>query len=146
MNRRRRDTDGADAARANPTPMIDVVFLLIIFFMLVAQMQRARTVEMELPTIDASRAGGLPEGETIAVNVLPSATGPRYRVDGREYGASATELARLAALCRDAGRPILVRAPADAPYDAVGPVLDALGAAQAGRLHLVALPGVESPS
>ena len=48
----RRALPTQESIRANMTPMIDVVFLLIIFFMLVAQMSRERTITLELPSFE----------------------------------------------------------------------------------------------
>ena len=41
---------GPAQAQANITPMIDVVFLLIVFFVLVSQIVDLESVDLDLPT------------------------------------------------------------------------------------------------
>ena len=56
----------------NITPLIDVVFLLIIFFMLVNKIVTDEVPELQLPKVDDSMTSST-EGETrIIINVLPT--------------------------------------------------------------------------
>jgi len=59
----------------NMTPMIDVTFLLIIFFMLVSQITSAENVEMELPDPTRSQAKEVRLKDRVIVNVVY--TGPQ---------------------------------------------------------------------
>ena len=53
----KRDTSDVDPFALNLTPMIDVVFLLVIFFMSATQFAEVeRAVELELPTVGANGA------------------------------------------------------------------------------------------
>ena len=53
----------------NMTPMIDVVFLLIIFFMLVSQFSSAENVEVELPEPERSQAIEATIPEKVILNI-----------------------------------------------------------------------------
>ena len=56
----------ATLSRFNMTPMIDIVFLLIIFFMTVSQISRAMDHPVDLPR--AERGGEVIDSITITVN------------------------------------------------------------------------------
>ncbi|MCH7807972.1 MAG: biopolymer transporter ExbD [Planctomycetes bacterium] len=56
MLRIRTHKQALTASGFNATPMVDVIFLLTIFFMLVSRFSSAEQVPMELPKPDASRA------------------------------------------------------------------------------------------
>jgi biopolymer transport protein ExbD len=63
------------------TPMIDIVFQLIIFFMLVAELKRTETEPLTLPlAIMTQPEGPAPDRVTVNVDRLG-----RVRVGGREY-------------------------------------------------------------
>ncbi len=65
----KRDTTGADPFALNLTPMIDVVFLLVIFFMSATQFAEVeRAVELELPAVGA-------DGTSVAALVGPRIVG-----------------------------------------------------------------------
>ena len=51
------------------TPMIDIVFQLIIFFMLVSSMNTVRFVPLELPVAGRSVEDRQPRPETMVINV-----------------------------------------------------------------------------
>lgn len=73
----RRAPPEAEVEGFNLTPMIDIVFQLMIFFMLVVDMSRAQTEPVRLPA--ASRAVDRKE-EVVVVHLLPDGT---VRVNGR---------------------------------------------------------------
>jgi biopolymer transport protein ExbD len=52
----------------NATPMVDVIFLLTIFFMLVTRFSSAEQVPMELPKPTDSRAGVVRMPERVVIN------------------------------------------------------------------------------
>ena len=63
---------GSVAPKMNITPLIDVVFLLIIFFMLVSKIVSDQTVEMIVPELDDPEVRELAdETPTIIVNIAP---------------------------------------------------------------------------
>ncbi len=60
---------------ANMTPMIDVTFLLIVFFVVVSQIVDRDAVSMDLPSPDQSVSGVPEEPEHITVNLVPQHDG-----------------------------------------------------------------------
>jgi biopolymer transport protein ExbD len=81
------------------TPMIDIVFLLIVFFMCVSEMSRLEIEALTLP--EASQARDVPDDRPrLTVNVMP---GGHYKVNGKRYTLKALRL--LMARFANAGRP-----------------------------------------
>jgi biopolymer transport protein ExbD len=82
----------------NLTPMIDIVFLLIVFFLLTAQLSSQRIMEMELPRAAQDIDGGASDGPGV-VNVVPLAqaatAGGDYRLGTRVFRATPSGLAAL---------------------------------------------------
>lgn len=123
---------------ANLTPMIDVTFLLIVFFVLVSQIVDLENVDMELPTPKDPATTTITEEERIVVNVLPE--GERaagYKVGTRTFtpDAAGSEALRqhLASLFQaNPGLSINVRADRDTQYEYIEPVLDAVSKAALG--------------
>lgn len=136
---RLRRTD-RDEAQINLTPLIDVVFLLLIFFMVSTTFERESEIEIELPEATAER----PDREAAAVEVWID-TGGRLYLNGRpleDAGVSGLRTA-LEALAIPEPRPALViGADASTPYQTVINVMDA--AHQAGFVNL-SLP-VQAPA
>ena len=122
------------------TPLIDVVFLLLIFFMVSTTFEREAEIAIELPEADAKAAN--PEAEAIEVWI--DAHG-RYFLGGSPLPATgARDLSSaLEALVPAGPRPALViNADAATPYQAVITAMDA--ASRAGFVNL-SLP-VRTPS
>jgi len=123
LSRRR----GSHSPRFNITAMIDITFLLIIFFMTASEFARSDTVPLELPN---RKGDALPETDKTIVNV---------RADGRMLlGARVVGVADLrgplGAVVTRAGGPdrvrLVVRADRRAPSAAVHalvPLLRSLG-------------------
>lgn len=131
--------------RSNMTPMIDVVFLLIIFFMLVAEMSRARLVDLEPPRLREPASVEIDAERAVIVQVLPESMGGGYRLGDRVFGGDAASQEALSAAVRErvlaAGDvPVLVRASHAEPYERVAPAIRAAGRAGVTRVQLVALP------
>jgi len=104
------------------TPLIDVVFILLVFFMLASSFMDWRAFELGLPPADASPD---PASDPILVDVTADG--------GVELAGESVPAATLAERVRtlradDPGRPVLVRAAADAPVQATVHVLDRLHA------------------
>lgn len=112
----------------NMTPMIDVVFLLIIFFLVSSHLVRQED-QLELEELDLPKAGsGQPteeeQGRRVVVNVLPDPdSGGRFVVGGRPMNTR--ELGELIAYGNRASRQMDVRIRADrtVPYRAVEPLM-----------------------
>ena len=63
------------AIHANMTPMIDVTFLLIIFFVVVSQIVDRDAVSMELPRPEHAVSGLPEETEHVVVHLVPLTEG-----------------------------------------------------------------------
>ena len=140
------------------TPLIDVTFLLIVFFMLVNNIVASEAAPLVPPTLDNSIARGLGEQERVVVSIVPVAFAPadrspdplnhpgtpdHVRVGAQRFSLDTRDLSRLTELlqARLAEQPetsVLLRADAAAYYESVQPVLSAVTAAGIGRVHLVA--------
>ena len=114
-------------------PLINVVFLLLIFFMLAGRLSAPMPFEAEPPQSDQERRAG-----EAAVTVYVAA-------DGRlAVGPTETELGELAGLVgarREAENgPVRVRADGHAEANRVIAVLDALREAEIGEVRLLTRP------
>ncbi len=102
------------------TPLIDVVFILLVFFMLASSFLDWRAFELALPPADATPD---PEASPIVVRIGPQGG---YSLAGEDVAPS--ELAqRVGALQADEpGRPVVIRASDATPADATVSTLDRL--------------------
>ena len=64
-------TRGPTAPEMNITPLIDVTFLLIIFFMLVSNIISEETVEMFVPQLTQPRTQAMSDARRVVVNIKP---------------------------------------------------------------------------
>lgn len=120
-----RDHRKDDEPEINLVPMIDVILVLIIFFVVTATFDARSILKLELP-----RATGEPATDSSrALSVLVNADG-RYFVDDREVLRDDVESlkATLAEVAGDdRNRKVLLRADARTPHQAVVTAYDALG-------------------
>jgi biopolymer transport protein ExbD len=118
---RRRDEE----VGVNLTPLIDVVFLLLIFFMVSTTFERHGEIQLQLPSADRDPS----PAQQAWIDVLVDATGTYY-VDGRELVNRRPEtLQRMleTVLGERSGQPVLVRADANASHQSVVTALDVIG-------------------
>ena len=119
-----RDHRADDEPEINLIPLIDVMLVLLIFFVVTATFDARSILKLELP-----RATGEPSDTSKALTVLVNADG-RYFVGDREVlrddlqSLKAT-LADVAGNDRDG--PVLLRADARTPHQAVVTAYEALG-------------------
>lgn len=115
----------------NLTPLIDVVFLLLIFFMVSTTFDRSSELAIELP--EASPVLEAKNEETVDVGV--DAKG-RFYVNGRPLVNGQIDTLREALLSAHASTeiPVVLNADGAAPYQAVITVMDAVQ--QLGYGHL----------
>lgn len=116
----------------NLTPLIDVVFLLLIFFMVSTTFTKETHLKVELPEAQGEVAIEKPEH----IEVLINASGG-YAVNGQALVNS--QLPTLMAAIEEKGKgktniPFIITADAKVPYESVVQVMDA-----AGRLGYVNL-------
>ena len=114
---------GEDEPEVNLTPLIDVVFLLLIFFMVSTTFEHQSRIQIELPEATASPE----ELEEESLEIVIDAQG-RYFI-GEEQVVN-TELKTLkSAISKAVGDrgtvPVTIRADASTPHQAVITALDA---------------------
>ncbi len=78
---------GQAAIEANLTPMIDMTFLLIVFFVLVSRISEVEMVPMDLPEPRDAATVPPPEEGRVVLNVLPGESGAAegYRVGASQF-------------------------------------------------------------
>jgi len=126
--------------RVNLTPLIDVVFLLLIFFMVSTTFRDSTRIRIVLPSIETQQ----PEDRhPVDLTIQVSANG-RMSVNDREL-LNSTPVMLKRALAEIAGGetdiPVTVKIDKDAPFQAVMTVMDV--AAQLG-LNKLTFPGRKS--
>lgn len=127
MNFRTTEPEEVDV---NLTPLIDVVFLLLIFFMVTTTFEKNSKIKIELPTATSSRA----EAQENVLELLIDSKG-RYYIDKKEVVNSKPEtLFRAMSITLDKldkTPSLIITADANANYQSVITAMDI-----AGRLEL----------
>lgn len=133
MNLRPRRSEEPDV---NLTPLIDVVFLLLVFFMVSTTFVREADLEIVLPEASLE---GQPGQEDRALEVMVSSEG-LYYVNGRELVNSEPETLG-AAIRRTMGDqrdvPVTIRADAQSSHQSVVTVMDVAGRLGFSRIQVV---------
>jgi biopolymer transport protein ExbD len=131
MNLQPGDTDEPDV---NLTPLIDVVFLLLIFFMVSTTFEHQSRIQVELP--EASAEPTTPEAESL--EIIVDAQG-RYFI-GEEQVVNTQLKTLMGAITKVIGdrtdMPVIVRADANSPHQSVVTVLDATSQLGLTRISL----------
>ena len=116
---------GSDEPDINLVPLIDVILVLIIFFVITTTFDARSTLQLQLPSATAQ-----PVSEQVkSLSVLINAEG-RYFVGDQEVlrtDIDALKQALATAGGEDRSRPVMLRADARTPHQAVVTALDALG-------------------
>ena len=148
------------------TPLIDVTFLLILFFMLVNRIVAEERVKMIPPELQDAQTYELGEVDKVTVSVgpLPYDDSARakmkpYRFEGQaavvQVGIGATfdpmDLPSITAeiekyVAANAEVEVLLRADAAIHYDSIAPVMKAISDAKVTKVHLVAYLPDKGPS
>ena len=127
----------------NLTPLIDVVFLLLIFFMVSTTFEWRSELGIELPEASAQAS----DRDAEAIGVVIDAVG-EVRVQGRALDdpdtGSLTRALREAARGLDSP-PVIVSADAATPHQAVVTVMDAARRAGLYKLTFAARHATEPP-
>ncbi len=104
------------------TPLIDIVFLLIVFFVVSSHLARQETqLQLDLPQASTGQRPQVDENRRLVVNVLPDGT---LRVAGREVAPD--QLRQIIDYERQTARERLevrVRSDQEVPYGLVEPIL-----------------------
>ena len=128
----RGDDKRRDEPRIDLTPLIDVVFILLLFFMVTTTFNRQSELKVDLPEA-STRAE--PQ-EKPPVRLVIDADG-HYFINGREVVNTRGETLIAAlreAVGEDAEQPVILQADAKTPHQAVVTAMDA--AARLGITHL----------
>ncbi len=105
----------------NLTPLIDVVFLLLIFFLTATTFQRDEVeMDLELPQSESGEPAG--ESQVIVINVAEDG---RVLVDGREVSFEALGQKLKAAAARNKDQEVLIRGDRKTQFGVVARVFDA---------------------
>lgn len=131
------------AAKINVTPMIDVVMVMIIFYLIVGRLASDQRADLPLPE---SRAGAQEELEDALIVEIRRSNGaegesgvvPRLSLAGVELSAGALEEALRGELQARPDRAIRIRADRALPYGAVEPAIEAARRAGAAVVRLAA--------
>ena len=133
-----RDHRADDEPEINLVPMIDVILCLIIFFVVTTTFDSRSVLKLQLPQATGEPA----DAQAKTLSVLVNADG-RYFIDDRE--ALRTDVESLKQTLRDVAgddraRPVLLRADARTPHQAVVTALDALGQLGFSRVSIATAP------
>ena len=132
----RLDPGGHNGEGFNLTPLIDVVFLLLIFFLTTTTF-RQDEVELDLELPEASSGVPAEEGPVIVINI--TRTG-RMTVNGREVTVEALRQKLFAAATRNKDQEVLIRGDTQTRFGLVAKVFDACLAASLRSISIGALP------
>lgn len=132
MKIRHQDNDEADA-QINLTPMIDMVFQLVIFFMLATNfVQIEKEMDVDLPHAESGAvAEELPD--EIIVNVMKDG---RLLLGGREVDEATLDAALANAAQREPKPPVTIRGDKDVNHGRIVSVMDACGMAGLTQLDI----------
>lgn len=118
----------------NLTPLIDVVFLMLIFFMVSTTFERESIIKIDLPRASAEETP-LDRGEVeVTVNAKGEYFINRVRVLNRNASTLKAAIIKLAGTNTD--RTFIIRADAKAPHQSVVTVLDVAGQLGFSRISI----------
>jgi biopolymer transport protein ExbD len=125
----------------NITPLIDIVFLLIIFSMVLSQFAKLQAAKLQLPEAHKGADSAAPVGGRVVVNVLDDSV---VLVSARRQTAESLD-ALLADRARRAGPDavsVVIRADRRAPWRAASQILQACAARGIARVKVAVVePG-----
>ena len=130
--------------RVELTPLIDVVFLLLIFFMVSTTFDKHTRLEVDLPEVQTENPTE-PEKDQIEITI--DAEGHFY-VNDRELVRHDVDTLKATLQKIADGRddlPVIVTGDKGAPYQAAMSVMDAAGQLGLSRLSFVARPADNGP-
>ena len=114
---------GGDEPELNLTPLIDVVFILLIFFMVSTTFQKESEINIELPEASADPV----ETKKDVLELVIDAEG-RYFIEQQQVVNTELETLKKAIskfLGERTGIPVVIRADRRTPYEAVIRAMDA---------------------
>ncbi|MCC5856836.1 MAG: biopolymer transporter ExbD [Ectothiorhodospiraceae bacterium] len=127
-----------DEPEINLTPLIDVVFLMLIFFMVSTTFMRQADLELTLPEASQDPREQAADSIELAIN----ADG-QYFVNGEPLVNTQLETVRRAleqARAEMPDAPLVIRADARSTHQSVVTAMDAAGQANISRLSIATVP------
>lgn len=133
--------------------MVDVVFLLVVFFMLIAHLTREQRLDLVLPRLRQAQSDEAQARALLVLNVVPGSragSAAAYRMGSMDFDATPAGEAGLVAALRAARERepelrVVVRAERTQAYDTVHPALRAVTTAGLTRVDLAAMPEGHKP-
>ncbi|MGY1409489.1 MULTISPECIES: ExbD/TolR family protein [unclassified Luteimonas] len=138
-----RDRRAEDVPEINLVPLIDVILVLIIFFVITTTFDARSVLKLELP-----RADGQTNTQSDSLSLLINADG-RYFVGDREALRTDVESLKrtiVEVAGDDRERTVLLRADARTPWQAVVTAYDALGQLGFTRIANATAPEQAAPA
>lgn len=127
IRRRNQKTDDLEM-----TPLIDVVFLLLLFFMLTSTFISQQAMELNLPS--ASTASDLASQDALRISLNASG---ELSVDGRVVEAKTLTPVIDQALAADEQIPVILQADASCSIQAMVAAMDAIRRSKAKQVQLL---------
>ena len=127
----------------NLIPLIDVIFVLIIFFVATTTFNQRSTMKLQLPTAQAIAKAEL--GEPL--NVIVDAEGHYFIGENEVLKSDVGSLkeAIVAVAGQDRSMPVVLRADARTPHQSVITAMDALGQLGFVKLSIATTPEKKTP-
>ena len=137
--------NAAITLNANMTPMIDVTFLLIVFFVVVSQIVDRDVIPLDLPAPEHAKAMVSNAESKMVVNIVPHTDGSVAGIVVGQYTIDTNEMAKLSAIVSEGlstgTNEIHLRADRATEYQYIHRVIEAIREAgsttRTPRLHLV---------
>ena len=131
----------SEAPEINLAPLIDVVFLLLIFFMVTTTFERQAKLRIELP--EASEEASSVEEDRLEIAISKDG---RFFVNNNEVvnrglGSLKVAIERVAGDDRD--QPLIIRADGQTPHQAVVMAMDAVNQLGFVNLSIATTPSTE---
>jgi len=131
-----RDARDADELRVNVTPLIDVVMVMIVFFLIVGKLAADERSPIELP--DASATSGAADSDTLIINVAGDGS---LILRGQVVTTERLGEALVRERSLHPGVVVRIRADRSLDYASVEPVVRACRAAGVTTVRLAATGG-----
>ena len=114
----------------NVAPLIDVVFLLLIFFMLASTFIKPEAIDLML---EGSSTGGNAAEEMLNIEVVVDGT---IRLNGLRLSMPQLETELASRIQGDQTRPVTIKAAAEVPVQTLVSIMDRVRAAGTNNLRL----------
>jgi biopolymer transport protein ExbD len=133
---------GSDEPEINLTPLIDVIFTLIIFFVVTTTFKERSALKLQLPSSESSST----MEQATPLTIMVDAQG-RFFIDDVEVlkpDVIAIKEAVINVTAQDRSMPVILRADARTPHQAVITAMDALGQLGFVKISIATTPEKKS--